>query len=125
MPKYWGKQIFAHGRFPKVGQNQKTEKKREKDRTYVITMASYALQRHLGWRTQSRLGKNKFSALGVSLKWVKSNRPSEKKIFQFEPLNHVKSAMSKVPHGCNFVSPACTSVSLLPVLMVDFICFAQ
>ena len=31
MPKYWGKQIFAHGRFPKVGQKQKTErKKREK-----------------------------------------------------------------------------------------------
>ena len=27
MPKYWGKQIFAHGRFPEVGQKQKTEKK--------------------------------------------------------------------------------------------------
>ena len=24
MPKYWGKQIFTHGRFPKVGQKQKT-----------------------------------------------------------------------------------------------------
>ena len=23
MPKYWGKQIFAHGRFPEVGQKQK------------------------------------------------------------------------------------------------------
>ena len=31
MPKYWGKQIFAHGRFPEVGQKQKTERKeREK-----------------------------------------------------------------------------------------------
>ena len=39
MPKYWGKQIFAHGRFPEVGQKQKTEKKREKDRTMVIIMA--------------------------------------------------------------------------------------
>ena len=29
MPKYWGKQIFTHGRFPEVGQKQKTEKKRE------------------------------------------------------------------------------------------------
>ena len=29
MPKYWGKQIFTHGRFPEVGQKQKT----------VITMA--------------------------------------------------------------------------------------
>ena len=31
MPKYWGKQIFTHGRFPEVGQKQKTEKnKRER-----------------------------------------------------------------------------------------------
>ena len=32
MPKYWGKQIFTHGSFPEVGQKQKTEreKKREK-----------------------------------------------------------------------------------------------
>ena len=30
MPKYWGKQIFAQGRFPEVGQKQKTEKKRGK-----------------------------------------------------------------------------------------------
>ena len=57
MPKYWGKQIFTHGRFPEVGQKQKTEKKRKKDRKHVIAMASYALQRHLGWRTQSRLGQ--------------------------------------------------------------------
>ena len=39
MPKYWWKIYFAHGRFPEVGQKQKTEKKREKDRTMVITMA--------------------------------------------------------------------------------------
>ena len=38
MPKYWGKQIFAHGRFPEVGQKQKTEKK-EKERKLVITIA--------------------------------------------------------------------------------------
>ena len=44
MPKYWGKQIFTHGRFPKVGQKQKTErKKREKDRTMVITMAKLCM----------------------------------------------------------------------------------
>ena len=30
MPKYWGKQIFTLGRFPKVVQKQKTEKKEEK-----------------------------------------------------------------------------------------------
>ena len=30
MPKYWGKQIFTHGRFPEVGQKQKTEKRKKK-----------------------------------------------------------------------------------------------
>ena len=29
MPKYWGGNYFAHGRFPEVGQKQKTEKKRK------------------------------------------------------------------------------------------------
>ena len=29
MPKYWGKIYFAHGRFPEVGQKQKTEKKKK------------------------------------------------------------------------------------------------
>ena len=32
MPKYWGKQIFSLGSFPKVGQKQKTEKKKEERR---------------------------------------------------------------------------------------------
>ena len=27
MQKYWGKQIFTHGRFPEVGQKQTTERK--------------------------------------------------------------------------------------------------
>ena len=27
MPKYWGKQIFTHGRFPQVGQKQKAKRK--------------------------------------------------------------------------------------------------
>ena len=31
MPKYWGKQIFTHGRFPEVGQKQKTEKEEEEE----------------------------------------------------------------------------------------------
>ena len=31
MPKYWGKQIFTRGRFPKVGQKQKIgERKKER-----------------------------------------------------------------------------------------------
>ena len=32
MPKYWGRNYFAHGRFPEVGEKQKTEKKRKRDR---------------------------------------------------------------------------------------------
>ena len=44
MPKYWVKNYFAHGRFPEVGQKQKTEKKerkkeRERERKSVKTMA--------------------------------------------------------------------------------------
>ena len=35
MPKYWGKQIFTHGSFPEVGQKQKTEKKKERERAKV------------------------------------------------------------------------------------------
>ena len=30
MAKYWGKQICTHGRFPEVGQKQKTEGKRKR-----------------------------------------------------------------------------------------------
>ena len=30
MPKYWGKQIFEHGSFPKVGQKQKTEREKKR-----------------------------------------------------------------------------------------------
>ena len=32
MPKYWGKQIFTHRRFPEVGQKQMTEKEKEKEK---------------------------------------------------------------------------------------------
>ena len=44
LPKYWGKQIFALGIFPEVGQKQKTEKKqerekeREKERKSMLTI---------------------------------------------------------------------------------------
>ena len=31
MPKYWGKQIFTHGRFPEVGEKEKAEKKKKKE----------------------------------------------------------------------------------------------
>ena len=61
MPKYWGKQIISLGRFPEVGQKQQTERgerKKKEDRKLVITMASYALQSHLGWRMQAAWANN-------------------------------------------------------------------
>ena len=33
MPKYWGKQIFAHGIFHEVGQKQKMEREEEERKT--------------------------------------------------------------------------------------------
>ena len=32
MPKYWGTQIFAHGRFPEMGEKQKTEREKKEKR---------------------------------------------------------------------------------------------
>ena len=37
MPKYWVKNYFAHGRFPEVGQKQKTEGKKEEKKEDVLT----------------------------------------------------------------------------------------
>ena len=37
MPKYWGKQIFSIGSLPEVGQKQKTERKRKKERRAKIS----------------------------------------------------------------------------------------
>ena len=65
MPKDWVKNYFTHGRFPKVGQKQKTEKKkrerekeREKERKYVIIMAklTHGARKH-AWRTQAAWAK--------------------------------------------------------------------
>ena len=30
MPKYWGGNYFAHGRFPEVGEKQKTEREKKR-----------------------------------------------------------------------------------------------
>ena len=60
MPKYWGKQIFAHRRFPEVGQKQKTEKKeREKERLNDGNnngQATHGARKH-AWRTQAAWAK--------------------------------------------------------------------
>ena len=57
MPKYWVKNYFAHGRFPEVGQKQKTEKKkkeRKKERAKVGDnngQATHGARKH-AWHTQ-------------------------------------------------------------------------
>ena len=55
MPKYWGKQIFTHGRFPEVGQKQKTERKeRGKERLNDGNnndQATHGARKH-AWHTQ-------------------------------------------------------------------------
>ena len=65
MPKYWGKQIFAHRRFPEVGQKQKTEKKRRKKRERKRErakvgdkngQATHGARKH-AWRTQAAWAK--------------------------------------------------------------------
>ena len=57
MPKYWGKQIFTHGRFPEVGEKQKAWEKKEKERKKKVGENNGQLRfvRHHVWRTQARL----------------------------------------------------------------------
>ena len=59
MPKYWGKQIFADGRFPEVGQKQKTEKKKKRKRLNDGNnngQATHGASKH-AWRTQAAWAK--------------------------------------------------------------------
>ena len=66
MPKYWVKNYFAHGRFPEVGQKQKTEKKKKKKRERKRErlnngenngQATHGTRKH-AWRTQAAWAKN-------------------------------------------------------------------
>ena len=56
MPKYWGGNYFAHGRFPEVGQKQKTEEReRKKERLNEGKnngQATHGARKH-AWRTQA------------------------------------------------------------------------
>ena len=58
MPKYWVKNYFAHGRFPEVGQKQKTEEKRKKEEEERLNdgdyngQATHGARKH-AWRTQA------------------------------------------------------------------------
>ena len=54
MPKYWVKNYFAHGRFPEVGQKQKTEKKEKRRRRLNDGdnngQATHGAHKHVGAR---------------------------------------------------------------------------
>ena len=61
MPKYWVKNHFAHGRFPEVGQKQKTEKERKKERAKVGEnngQVTHGARKH-AWRTQAAWAKKR------------------------------------------------------------------
>ena len=54
MPKYWVKNYFAHGRFPEVGEKQKTEEKKERGAKVGENngQATHGARKH-AWRTQA------------------------------------------------------------------------
>ena len=58
MPKYWGKQIFTHVRFPEVGEKKKAEKKKRKKKKVGENNGQLRFVRHHVWRTQARLDQN-------------------------------------------------------------------
>ena len=57
MPKYWGKNYFARGSFPEVGQKQKTEEKEERKKERLNNgenngQATHGARKH-AWRMQA------------------------------------------------------------------------
>ena len=63
MPKYWGRNYFAHGSLPEVGQKQKTEgiKEEEEERERLNDgnnngQATHGARKH-AWRTQAAWAK--------------------------------------------------------------------
>ena len=56
MPKYWGKEIFAHWSFSEVGGKQKTKRERKKERKLVNGQATHGARKH-AWRTQAAWAK--------------------------------------------------------------------
>ena len=64
MPKYWVKNYFTHGRFPEVGQKQKTEGKKEERKRERLNngdnngQAMHGACKH-AWRTQAAWAKKR------------------------------------------------------------------
>ena len=73
MPKYWVKNYFTHGRFPEVGQKQKTEKKKNEKKTKVGDnngQATHGARKH-AWRTQAAWANIKLIRSMNSVKIIK------------------------------------------------------
>ena len=72
MPKYWVTNYFAHGRFPEVGQKQKTEEKEERKRRERLNnvdnngQATHGARKH-AWRTQAAWANRSDNTSGHSL----------------------------------------------------------
>ena len=70
MPKYWVKNYFAHGRFPEVGQKQKTEKKKKERKKERLNngdnngQATHGAHKH-AWTTQAAWAKNRVDTLST------------------------------------------------------------
>ena len=74
MPKYWVKNYFTHGRFPEVGQKQKTEKERERERPKVGEnngQSTHGARKH-AWRTQAAWAESSFRISLQLQAWVRS-----------------------------------------------------
>ena len=74
MPKYWGKQIFTHGRFPKwvkrrrkKEEEEKKKKKKKKKKKEGENNGQLCFVRHHVWRTQARLDQHKSLNLSPNL----------------------------------------------------------
>ena len=98
MPKYWGKQIFTHARFPEVGQKQKTERKREKkkDDGNNNGQAMHGAPKH-AWRTQAAWAK-KVKFLDIYLDLEKEEyghfrKPGDTPIYVGSESNHPKKVL--------------------------------
>ena len=82
MPKYWGKQIFSLGRFPEVGQNQKTEKEKKRGGGAKVGdnngQATHGARKH-AWRTQAAWANIMFVLR------ICHNHPPRLVIFYFNP----------------------------------------
>ena len=71
MPKYWGGNDFAHGSFPEVGQQQKTEKKETKKEERLNDgnnngQATHGAHKH-AWRTQAAWAKKKERTMVITM----------------------------------------------------------